>query len=181
MQCGNTTTPRESPVHSIFILHHFTDKINLVKLRPREINFEWVRYLYSPKCDFFHSAFCSFGYASLLRALPSVSREGPALDPAGSSPPAPHAAFAANWHFALFFFFKIDFRDYGLPKTERPEAICLALDRSAFVLKVFSNIQKSYLSSINRQTWGWRGNARLYRAAAPQSPCPCFRDAWQAR
>ena len=43
--------------------------------------------------------------ASLLRALPSVSRNGSALDPAGSLPPAPRAAYAANWRFARFLFF----------------------------------------------------------------------------
>ena len=71
----------------------------------REINFLGNLLLYSPKSIINRSALRSFGFASLLRALPSVSRKGAALDPAGSLPPAPHAAYAANYRFAHFLFY----------------------------------------------------------------------------
>jgi len=43
-----------------------------------------VTYTNSPDCLLDRGSFRSFGYASLVRTLPSLSRKGSALDPAGN-------------------------------------------------------------------------------------------------
>ena len=46
-----------------------------------------VTYTNSPDCLLNRSSFRSFGYASLVRTLPSLSRKGAALDPPGGLVP----------------------------------------------------------------------------------------------
>ena len=65
-----------------------------------------VTYPYSPDCLLNRSSFRSFGYASLVRTLPSLSRKGAALDPPGGLVPLDsHARIRSLIALRFFFFF----------------------------------------------------------------------------
>jgi len=91
--------PHNSPQAALVLLHGTLASLALPRLN-------------SPEPFSFPVSFCSLDFVSLSRALPSTSRQGAALDPAGNQSPAPRARvrsllLALRAFLFLFFSFSV--------------------------------------------------------------------------